>query len=188
MPEFDSTISYRDVDGFPGYKIGNDGTLWSCWTKIGLPKGGCVGAIGTVWKQMKPAPKKIGPVTTALHTALHRNRKSYMVRIHTLVLQAFVGPCPEGMECCHFPDPDPTNNHVSNLRWGTPKENIGDREKHGHTAKGEHNGQSTLKLEQVREIKRLLAEGVRVYLIARQFGVSHGCIMQIKLGYNWKWV
>lgn len=29
MPEFDSTVEYRDVEGFPGYKVGNDGSVWS---------------------------------------------------------------------------------------------------------------------------------------------------------------
>jgi hypothetical protein len=38
--------------------------------------------------------------------------------IHRAVLEAFVGPCPEGMEACHN-DSDPSNNHVSNLRWDT---------------------------------------------------------------------
>lgn len=37
-------------------------------------------------------------------------------KVHRLVLEAFVGPCPEGMECDHI-DRDKLNNHVSNLRW-----------------------------------------------------------------------
>ena len=36
--------------------------------------------------------------------------------IPRLVLLAFVGPCPEGMECCHFPDRDVRNNKLNNLR------------------------------------------------------------------------
>lgn len=49
--------------------------------------------------------------------------------VHRLVLEAFVGPCPPGMECCHF-DGDSTNNHLSNLRWDTHSSNQFDRVRH----------------------------------------------------------
>jgi hypothetical protein len=42
--------------------------------------------------------------------------------IHTLVCEAFIGPRPPGCEVLHRDD-DPTNNHVTNLRWGTRSEN-----------------------------------------------------------------
>lgn len=45
--------------------------------------------------------------------------------LHHLVLEAFVGPRPEGMIALHKDD-DPTNNKLSNLRWGTRKENAKD--------------------------------------------------------------
>ncbi len=49
---------------------------------------------------------------------------------HRLVLEAFVGPG-DGLWGLHADD-DPTNNHISNLRWGTPAENSADR-KRNHT-------------------------------------------------------
>lgn len=52
-------------------------------------------------------------------------------QVHTLVLTAFVGPRPEGMECCHQ-DGDPSNNILSNLRWDTPSSNNYDTVKHGN--------------------------------------------------------
>lgn len=42
-----------------------------------------------------------------------------------LVLEAFVGPRPEGMESLHWDD-DPNNNAVDNLRWGTRTDNMRD--------------------------------------------------------------
>lgn len=66
---------------------------------------------------------------------LTANRKGYIffnpcrdgvlhqVFIHRAVLEAFVGPRPEGMEGCHFPDSNPANNHLENLRWDTRREN-----------------------------------------------------------------
>lgn len=51
-------------------------------------------------------------------------------RVHRLVLEAFVGPCPEGMEGCHS-DGDPSNARLPNLRWDTKSENQFDRIRHG---------------------------------------------------------
>lgn len=50
--------------------------------------------------------------------------------IHRLVLEAFVAPCPDGMEACHN-DGDRTNNHISNLRWDTRLGNCQDIIAHG---------------------------------------------------------
>jgi hypothetical protein len=53
--------------------------------------------------------------------------------IHRLVLTAFLGPAPTGMEVCHN-DGDPANNLLSNLRWDTKKGNAQDRRRHGNDA------------------------------------------------------
>ena len=50
--------------------------------------------------------------------------------VHRLVLEAFTGPCPVGMEGCHG-DGDRSNNHINNLRWDTPVSNMADRSNHG---------------------------------------------------------
>lgn len=49
--------------------------------------------------------------------------------IHRLVLTAFVGPCPDGMEGCHN-DGDRSNNNLENLRWDTRSENNHDAVEH----------------------------------------------------------
>lgn len=50
--------------------------------------------------------------------------------VHRLVLFAFVGPCPDGMEGCHN-DGNPRDNSLSNLRWDTRSANHLDKVKHG---------------------------------------------------------
>ena len=50
--------------------------------------------------------------------------------IHRLVLEAFVGPAPDGMEACHWDD-NPGNNHLSNLRWATRSDNMHDLVRNG---------------------------------------------------------
>lgn len=49
---------------------------------------------------------------------------------HRLVLEAFVGPRPIGMQACHR-DGDPTNNRLDNLRWDSVSENNRDQVRHG---------------------------------------------------------
>lgn len=61
---------------------------------------------------------------------LYGNGTRQVVRVHVLVLEAFVGPRPEGMEACHYDDSG-ANNHLSNLRWDTPSGNTQDRVRNG---------------------------------------------------------
>lgn len=56
--------------------------------------------------------------------------KTVLKRVHRLVLEAFVGPCPPGQEGCHE-NGDSGDNHRENLRWGTKPENARDQVRHG---------------------------------------------------------
>lgn len=61
---------------------------------------------------------------------LYRNRVRLDKRVHRLVLEAFVGACPLGMECRHLDD-DKSNNQLPNLVWGTRGENEYDKVRNG---------------------------------------------------------
>jgi hypothetical protein len=61
-----------------------------------------------------------------------RRRKFY---VHKLVMMAFVGPCPEGMEVRHL-NGDPGDNSLLNLVYGTKSENAVDRLLHGRDRNG----------------------------------------------------
>ena len=50
--------------------------------------------------------------------------------VHSLVAEAFLGPCPVGCEVLHI-DGSRTNNVLGNLRYGTRSENIYDAVRHG---------------------------------------------------------
>lgn len=53
---------------------------------------------------------------------LYRDAVRTQWMAHVLVLTAFVGPRPEGMECCHG-NGNPADNRVENLRWDTRSAN-----------------------------------------------------------------
>lgn len=50
--------------------------------------------------------------------------------VYRLVMLAFTGPCPPGMEVCHY-DGDRTNDAWSNLRYDTRGNNHRDKVRHG---------------------------------------------------------
>ena len=51
-------------------------------------------------------------------------------RVHRLVAESFLGPCPAGSEVRHL-DGNPTNNQVENLAYGTRRANNLDAVRHG---------------------------------------------------------
>ena len=52
------------------------------------------------------------------------------IGVHRLVARAFLGECPIGLYVLHW-DGDKRNNHYSNLRYGTPAENVNDERRMG---------------------------------------------------------
>ncbi|MFY3311567.1 MULTISPECIES: NUMOD4 motif-containing HNH endonuclease [Achromobacter] len=104
--------------------------------------------------------------------------------VHRLVLEAFVGPCPNGCQCAHG-DGDPTNNRVENLRWASAAENIADRTAHGRTYRGEGNASAKLDRFTVKTIKQLANAGISAYAVARLACVHPDTIERIWRGETW---
>ena len=79
---------------------------------------------GVRWlKGKRLSPTKIGTGGRYYYRVkLWRDGHERLVRVHHLVLEAFVGPRPAGHDGLYWDD-DPLNNHVSNLRWGTDADN-----------------------------------------------------------------
>lgn len=177
-------VDYRDVPGFPGYRVGSDGSVWSCWRQRGLGPGRGSAAVmdQTRWHRLV-AP--VGKKTDRPFVTLCRDGVKHHRRVCRLVLEAFVGPCPDGMEACHDPDPNPANNTLSNLRWDTPAGNAADCTRHGRRPRGSSHGNAKLTEADVRVIKRRLAAGDRQQDIADDLGVSKSAIGWIARGQTW---
>lgn len=56
--------------------------------------------------------------------------RQYKHRLHVVVARAFLGPRPESAVIRHL-DGDPSNNALTNLRYGTAAENMADTIRHG---------------------------------------------------------
>lgn len=61
---------------------------------------------------------------------LWRNGVERQRTVHSVVMEAFEGPRPEGAQVCHN-DGTRDNNALENLRYGSPRENSMDRRRHG---------------------------------------------------------
>jgi hypothetical protein len=85
MAEFDSTVEYRDIQGFPGYRIGSDGTVWTCRGKISLGIGfGTQAILTTQWKR-----KSVFRNGQYFRVALYKDGRSHPQTLHVLLLTAF---------------------------------------------------------------------------------------------------
>lgn len=169
---------YREIEGFPYYRVGDDGTVWSRRVFVGGHNG--LWAIGNTWRPLRPQ-RQAG----CLAVSLCREGKVQQHKLHHLVLEAFVGPRPDGLEGCHG-DGDFTNNSLDNLRWDTPLANADDKRRHGTLARGEK--MSRLAEVEIREIRRRLALGEGAYDIASAFKVCAQTIYNIKSGKRWAWL
>lgn len=102
---------------------------------------------GNVWSKRRKRFLKSWLRSGYPTVALTDNGKSCSFYIHRLLLETFVGPCPDGMECRHL-DGNPMNYQLNNLCWGTYAKNAQDSVKHGTCSgllAGENNSQAKLK-------------------------------------------
>ena len=116
---------------------------------------------------------------------LSKNGKATTKRIHRIVLEAFIGSCPNGMEGCHN-DGNPQNNTLNNLRWDTRSANHMDKIKHGTHDRGERNPMAKLVREKVNAIKILYKKTKASQQdLADLFDVSQAHISRIIRGKCW---
>lgn len=122
-------------------------------------------------------------------------RKDFL--IHRLVLLAFNGPCPIGMETRHI-NGNGTDNRINNLSWGTHSENMKDQVRHGTYiyARGSQSTRAILNEENIGQIRELLISGRDGHFgkkysqltIAKMFNVSEQTICAIKKRRRWGWL
>lgn len=165
-------IEYKDIPNYPGYRVGSDGSVWSCKNgKWGLRE---------EWKQLKPSRVKTPYSYDRYMVALGRGNQKY---VHRLVLETFVGECPPGMEGCHN-DGDASNNAIHNLRWDTRLGNMRDMAEQGKK-KGERHHNAILNNELVREIRKRAASGETHQSIADSLNLKRRNVSKIIDGSRW---
>lgn len=187
QPECDG-IEYREIREFPGYRVGSDGSIWSCMKVEKLfGKYGTKSAMSDKWHRLDTYANPTGHVRVTLSTCWKTGKRGSKSRfVHRLVLESFVGPCPPGMQCRHFPDRNPGNNSIGNLQWGTCKENAGDRVFHGTQFRGESHPRRKLNDQIVRRIKdNMASNAVSQRVLAKELGITESAVSKVVTGKAW---
>lgn len=112
------------------------------------------------------------------YVTLQRNGKKSQRRIHTLVLAAFIGPCPPKHESRHL-DGHPSRNCLENLKWGTKLENAEDKRRHGTMCIGEKHGRAKITAADAMAIREKYAQGSIQKDLAKSFGIVQSKISAI---------
>lgn len=149
-------MRYATIKSYPGYRFGEDGSVWSL-------------RAGTEWLQRKLHINRGGYQEVTLRTGGGRQATCL---VHRLVLEAFVGPPPDGCVGCHE-NGIRSDNRVGNLRWDTPTSNIHDKRRHGTHREGEGHHNASLTNEHVAAIRKRYANSRCTYhQLALAYGVS----------------
>jgi hypothetical protein len=162
---------WKDIDGWPYHQVSNKG-------RVRVLPGG---------KVRKRTVKEVEIRTLTLDPRyMVICQGKYMHYVHHLVLKAFAGPCPPGLECRHLNGDKSDNRWPENLEWGTAEENSKDRARHGSQIFGERCSYAKLTESQVSDIRsRRWFWGIDGCL-AKEFGVSRQTINDIRCGRTWR--
>lgn len=111
---------WRTIPGYEGYEVSDLGRVRSI-DRLDARGRRRKGAM------LSQALQKSGHLTVSISGGGSRRT----VGTHVVVLEAFVGPRPEGMDACHWNDV-PADNRLSNLRWDTRSANVRDSVRNGN--------------------------------------------------------
>lgn len=160
---------WKDIPGREGYQVSSVGRVRTQWT-------------AGRWRKMSGEWRAVNQVANARgYLQVSMSNRRYLV--HCLVLEAFVGPRPSDgrWECCHADDKK-NHNVLSNLSWGTSKQNKADAKRNGISNCGERHGLSKITDEQAMDIRRRAATGELLRLIAADFGINDNSVGRIACG------
>ena len=178
MADYDSIQreDWRSVEGYDGlYEVSENGSVRSLRFRnrnIDAPR------------LVPLILKGIDSGNGYLRVALQAGNVSRLRSIHRIVLIAFRGPAPAGCEAMHL-DGTRTNNRLSNLAWGTRKENHSHKIQHGTTQRGIRQWRARFTEKDVLEIRAAVSAGVRQTDLADEFGVTKSAIHAIVARKSW---
>lgn len=153
--------TWKPIPGFPGYDVSDHGRIRSYRRRYGVGN--------WITEQDPQRILRQGTKSRGYKFVQLMNGSGVEVKqVHSLVMLAFVGPCPDGLEICHN-DNDPSNNSLSNLRYDTHIGNMRDR-------------RDILSSQDVLEIRELMASHADLNAIAAAYNVCRETIRNVATG------
>jgi hypothetical protein len=172
---------WRPVVGYEGlYEVSDQGRVRSLdRAVVQLNKGGnCVRVYkGRLLRQVET-------LKGYLTVCLSKEGRHRTVKVHQLVLDAFVGERGPGQVCRHGPQ-GVGCNALRNLCYGTQRENILDKKRDGTHIVGERHYRARLTEAQVLEI---LASEKPGRELAKKYGVGDSTVYSIRSGASWTYL
>lgn len=164
---------WKRIDSFDNYQVSNLGGVRSFAPRNGFTS---VKEPRILKGHIRPKGYRVVELGKTVKGCRHNIRW-----VHRLVLETFVGPCPNGMECRHK-DGNPANNALENLEWSNHAVNMQDQYEHGTRISGETHPMASLSDEQVRDIYTAVNAGKHGIgrTLAAKYGVTPATISLIK--------
>ena len=165
-------MQWKPIPSFPDYEVSEFGDV----KRVVRARGGPAGRV------LKPFIRADGyPMYI-----LRQDNRSWHKKAHQLVAEAFIGPRPSAKhEVCHWPDRTRSNNHYSNLKWGTSRDNKQDAILHGTFREGETHHNARLSAQDVRAIRARYASGELQRVIGEDYNMPQAHVSRIVTGRRW---
>lgn len=163
----------KEITGFDGYFITEDGRVWSQKQKWIARHG-----------HFKPSNKWLKPIFCGRgykNVFLWKEKVGIRKRIHRLVAVAFI-PNPNNFKEVNHKNGDKGDNRVENLEWCSHKDNI----RHAHRT-GLCNVKPKIDIETVNKIFEMYKADNTLYYISKIVGVDRGYICRIVNGKAKAW-
>ncbi len=155
----------------PGYAARADGVILWYYTR------------GHRWVECKPKTGAYGHKKVWMRI----DGKVREIGVALLILRAWVGPRPIGCEAFHYPDTNPSNCRLDNLRWAPRGSSKIGRilSKPPVTRYGTDKPNAVLTPKKVQEIRRLYRDGWPYKEIAADLGISEEATRHVLIGRTW---
>lgn len=175
---------WKDIPDYEGYyQVSNLGRVRSLEHKV--TQAGRSGSICHCVYKGRILKPEVG-VSGRLRVALCKNNKVKRFFVHRLVLESFVGPCPEGKVGCHRDD-NCLNNVPENLYWGTVQENIQDEIRNDKVRRGEDNGTSKITSDIAKLVKEnCLTKQLKRKDFCEKYNITIWIYKHIQSNTTWK--
>lgn len=160
---------WKSIPGHSGYEVSDEGNVRS---------------VDRVVKGRRYRGKILSPCLSNRGKLVVTLGRRCTRPVHLLVMLAFVGPLPRGMETCHNND-DPFDNNLRNLRYDTRSGNIRDR---SWNLKVRKNGLLKLHPTEVVLIRQTAKSSIELIVknMSKRFGVTRECIRAILARRSWR--
>lgn len=142
-------------------------------------------------KELSPSLIRGRYVISIKRTGGDGKSKQVPTQVSRLVCLAFHGLPTEEKPFALHRDDNPTHNHKNNLYWGSPAQNMADREANGHTPRGSKHPGTRLTDGEVAEIQKTYKAKSKDFganALAKKYGVHRTTIENIVNGRTWSHV